>query len=154
MQQSTTQTRQRIDRVLACRYRLADHREEWPRLLPALEKLAAMHLSDDWSIDVLRGMLDEDLAMVLMDENDPCGFAVVYFDAAKYDRREKELVIYMVWHKGGDAIERFQPHLERFATNNGAKYIRFSSPRRGFLRVAQREGYKPSAIEYVKELQP
>lgn len=113
-----------------------------------------MHLTEDWSIDGLRAMLDEDLAMLLMDENDPCGFAVVYFDVAKYDRKEKELVIYMVWHQGGAAIERFQPHLEMFAANYGAKYIRFSSPRRGFLRVAQREGYKPRAIEYVKELQP
>jgi hypothetical protein len=154
MQLSTTQTRQRIDRVLACRYHLADHREEWSRILPGLEKLHAMGLSEDWSIESLRKMLDEDLAMILMDDKDPCGFAVVYVDTAKYDKKAKELFIYMVWHQGGDAIARFQPHLDQFAAHCGAKYIRFYSPRRAFLRVAKRIGYQPRAIEYVKELQP
>lgn len=152
MLQSTSQIQQRIDRVLSCRLRLADYREAWPRVLPGLEELAAMRLADDWSIESLRGMFDEDLAMLLTDEEDASAFVVVWFDAAKYDKNERELYVYLVWHNGGDAIDRFQPHLEAFAEHYGAKYMRFYSPRRAFLRVAARHGYKACAIEYVKEL--
>ena len=154
MQPCISQTQQRIDRVLEARYRIADHSEEWPRILPALEKLAAMRLTDDWTPQGLRDMLDEEMLMLLVDESDPAGFALVFFDVAKYDRKEKELYIYLVWHQGGHAIDRFQPHLELFAMRNGAKHIRFHSPRRGLMRVGMSHGYQARSIEYVKELQP
>lgn len=139
---------------MCCRLILADHRELWSRILPGLEKLRAMNLTNDWSIEGLRKMLDEDLVMLLTDECESGAFAIVYIDVAKYEKTEKELFIYMVWHQGGDAIARYQPHFEVFAKHHGAKYIRFYSPRRAFLRVARRIGYQPRAIEFVKELQP
>jgi len=152
MQLSTTQTQQRIDAIFRCRYRVADHREEWARILPGLEALHAQDPQQDWDIDGIRAQLDEEMAFLLIDEDMPGAFVVARFDEYPYIRGEKELYIYLLWHEGRDVIDRFQPHLEVFAARNGAKYMRFYSQRPAFLRVAQREGYKVRGVEYVKEL--
>lgn len=152
MQQSTSPTPQRIERALACRYRIADHREVWSRVLPSLEELHKQYPDQDWDIDGIRAMLDEDRAIMLTDDNDPSAFAVVRFDEYPYIPDEKELYVFLLWHQGGDVIERYQPHLEFFALLGGARFIRFYSRRPAFLRVASRAGYQPRGIEYVKEL--
>lgn len=152
MPHSTTPTQQRIERVLACRYRIADHREAWSRILPGLEKLHSQYVEQDWDIPGIRSMLDDDHAILLTDDNDDTAFAVVRLDDYVYNPDEKELYIYLLWHKGGDVIERYQPHLEFFALLGGAKYLRFYSRRPAFLRVAKSAGYQPRGIEYVKEL--
>jgi hypothetical protein len=152
MQPSTSPTQQRIEHALACRYRVADHREAWPRILPGLEKLHSQYVEQDWDIEGIRTMLDEDRALLLTDDNDDSAFAVVRLDDYVYNPDEKELYVYLLWHKGGDVIERYQPHLDFFALRCGAKFIRFYSRRPAFLRVAKRAGYQPRGIEYVKEL--
>ena len=152
MQPSTTPTPQQIEHALACRYRIADHREAWSRILPGLEELHRQHAEQNWTIDGVRDMLDEDLALMLTDDNDPSAFAIVRFDNYAYSDDEKELYVFLLWHQGGDVIERYQPHLEFFALRGGAKFIRFFSQRPAFLRVAKRAGYQPHGIEYVKEL--
>ena len=63
-----------------------------------------------------------------------------------------ELFVYLAYHKGGNAIPRFQPELEKIARAAGARYMRFSSTRRGMLRIGPSAGYLPHSIEYVKEL--
>jgi hypothetical protein len=152
MPHSTTPTPLRIERALACRYRIADHREAWPRILPGLEKLHAQYVEQDWDIEGIRLMLDEERALLLTDDNEPGAFAVVRFDEYAYNPEEMELYVFLLWHKGGDVIERYQPHLDFFALRGGAKYLRFYSRRPAFLRVAKRAGYQPRGIEYVKEL--
>lgn len=129
-----------------------DHREVWGDILPGLQRLAAMYADPDWSIDDVRKMLDEGRAVLLTDRSDPSAFAIVRFDDYPYRAGDTELFVYLVWHQGGDAIARFQPHLEMFAHLGGAKHMRFWSRRRAFLRVAEREGYRPHSIEYVKEI--
>lgn len=143
---------QRIDAIVQARCVLADHREVWPRILPGLEELHGISVTQDWDIASIRKMLDDERAFLLTDEADPSAFAVCALDAYSYDIAEKELFIYLVWHQGGDAIERFQPHLEQLARTAGAKYIRFYSPRRGMLRAATQAGYVARAVEYIKEL--
>ena len=152
MQLSTTPKAPQIDAVLGARYAIADHREVWERVLPGLEEMHAIHRQQDWDIAGIRQMLDEDTALLLVDEADASNFAVVRFDDYPYVPGDKELYIFLVWHQGGDAITRFQPHLEVFARLGGARHIRFYSQRRAFLRVAQSFGYQPRSIEYVKEL--
>lgn len=152
MPHSTSATQRRIERVLGVRYRIADHRDVWARIVPGLQKLHAQFSEQDWDIEGIRTMLDEDRALLLTDDNDPSAFAIVRFDDYAYNPNEKELYIFLLWHKGGDVIERYQPHLDFFATRGGAKYLRFYSRRPAFLRVAKRAGYQPRGIEYVKEL--
>lgn len=152
MQPSTTPTPHRIERTLACRYRIADHREAWARVLPGLEELHKQYPDQDWDIDGIRLMLDEERALLLTDDNEPGAFAVVRFDDYAYNPDERELYVFLLWHQGGDVIERYQPHLEFFALRGGARFIRFYSRRPAFLRVALRTGYQPRGIEYVKEL--
>ena len=71
MPHSTSQTPLRIERALACRYSVADHREAWPRILPGLEKLHRQYEEQDWDIAGIRTMLDEDRALLLTDDTDP-----------------------------------------------------------------------------------
>lgn len=152
MQPCTTQTAPQINAVLAARYHMPDHRLVWPQILPGLQALAAMFEDQDWDIDGIRRMLDEDQAVLLVDDADPTGFAVVRFDDYPYRKGERELFVYLVWHQGGNAILRFQPHLEMFAQLGGAQFMRFYSRRPAFLRVATRAGYELRGIEYAKEL--
>jgi len=152
MQPSISQTPRQTDRRLACHYRIADHREVWERVLPGLERLYEMHEHQDWNIESVRKMLDDDLAMLLTDDADPSAFAVVILQPHPYAENENELFVYLLWHKGGDVIARYQPHLDAFATMIGAKHIRFFSRRLAFLRVAARTGYVMRSIEYSKEL--
>jgi hypothetical protein len=152
MQASITQTQQQIERAMMARCHAPDHREVWADILPGLQSLAAMYEDPDWSIDGVRLMLDEGRAVLLVDRAEPSAFAVVRFDDYPYCAGETELFVYLVWHQGGDAIARFQPHLEMFAHLGGAQHMRFMSRRRAFLRVAEREGYRMHSIEYVKEI--
>lgn len=152
MQLCTTPKATPIDAIVGARYAIADHREVWARVLPGLEELHQMHREQDWDVAGIRQMLDEDTALLLVDEADNSNFAVVRFDDYPYIPGDKELYIFLVWHQGGDAITRFQPHLEDFARLGGARHMRFYSQRRAFLRVAQSFGYRPRSVEYVKEL--
>jgi len=152
MQACTTPNQQQIDRVAPARFYVPNHRAVWADILPGLEQLASMYSDKDWSIDGVRHMLDKDRAALLVDREDASAFAIVRFDDYPYIEGDIELFVYLVWHKGGDAIARFQPHLEIYAQLGGAKYMRFYTRRRGFIRVAQRAGYLPHNIEYVKEI--
>ena len=152
MQASTTLTAPQIEAVLSASYRIANPREAWPQILPGLEKLAAQHPDNDWTIDGVREMLDDLDTFLLVDNDDPTGFAVVRFRPYPYNGEDIELFVYVAWHEGGDAIARFQPHFEEFARLGGAQYMRFYSRRPAWLRVAQRIGYQLRGIEYVKEL--
>ena len=153
MQVCTTPTATPISPALTVRYHIADHSAVWPDIAPGLEELHAAHAEQDWSPLSVRQMLDDDMAVLLVDDDDPTAFAVVFFGPYPYNIDHTELNVFLVWHKGGNAIEKFQPHLEVFARLGGAKYMRFYSRRAAFLRVAQRAGYELRGIEYVKELQ-
>jgi len=131
---------------------LPDHREVWPNILPGLEALHAMHPEQDWDIAGVRKLLDNDLAVLLVDAADPAAFFIVRFDQSPYHDGEIELFIYLAWNQGGDAQARLHPHLEMFARMGGARHIRFYSRRQAFLRVAPRLGYELRGIEYAKEL--
>jgi hypothetical protein len=137
---------------MAARCHMPDHREVWPDILPGLEKLEAMYSDRDWSIDGVRLMLDEGRAVLIVDRADPTAFAIVRFDDYPYIAGDTELFIYLVWHQGGDAIARFQAHLEMFAHHGGAQHLRFYTRRPAFLRVAERAGYQMRGIEFVKEI--
>jgi hypothetical protein len=143
---------QQIEAVMQARPALADHREVWPRILPGLETLHALSATQDWDIASIRQLLDEGRAFLLTDEADDRAFAVCRVDVFPYDTDDLELFVYLVWHQGGDAIARFQPHIEQVARTAGANHIRFYSPRRGMLRAAMRVGYVARAVEYIKEL--
>lgn len=152
MQACTTQNRTLIERAMQARIWAPDHRDVWPDILPGLEKLASMYADSDWTIDGVRQMLDEDRAVLLVDRADPSAFAIVRFGEYPYREDELELFVYLVWHQGGEAIARFQPHLEMFAFHGGAQHMRFHSRRPAFLRVAERAGYQMHSVEYVKEI--
>lgn len=137
---------------MSARYHMPDHREVWADILPGLEALAAMYSDNDWSIAGVREMLDDQQAFLLVDVDDPTAFAVVRFGPYPYNETDVELFVYLVWHQGGNAVERFAPHLEVFATLGEAQHIRFYSRRPAWIRVAQRIGYRLRGIEYVKEL--
>lgn len=141
-----------IEDIVQSRFVLADHRVAWPRILPGLQALHDLGPLQDWSIASVRAMLDADRAFLLTDEADPSAFAVCMIDEYPYDSADTELFIYLVWHQGGTAIERFQPHMEQVARSAGAKHIRFYSPRIGMLRAALDAGYIARSVEYVKEL--
>jgi hypothetical protein len=129
-----------------------NHREVWADIRPGLENLAAMYPDNDWSIAGVRLMLDEGRAVLIVDRSDPTGFAIVRFDDYPYHEGETELFVYLVWHRGGEAIARFQSHLEMFAYLGGAQHMRFYTRRPAFLRVAERAGYQMRGIEFVKEI--
>jgi len=152
MQHSTTQTRPLTDYVTPERCYAPDHRDVWADILPGLEKLHAMYPDNDWTIERVRQMLDDGRAILLVDRAEPSAFAVVRFDDYPYREGETELFVYLVWHQGGEAIARFQAHLEMFAHFGGAQHMRFYSRRPAFLRVAERAGYQMRGIEYVKEI--
>ena len=152
MQPCTTQKPTQIDAVLSATYHMPDHRRVWNDILPGLEALAAMHPDQDWDIEGVRHLLDTDQAILLVDNHDRSAFAIVRFDSYPYRDGKRELFVYLVWHQGGDAVDRFQPHLEAFAKLGDATYMRFYSRRPAFLRVATRIGYQLRGIEYVKEL--
>lgn len=152
MQPCTTQTATPINPAFAAGYHIADHCAVWSDIAPGLDALHEMHPDQDWSPIDVRRMLDEDLAVLLVDDDDPTAFAIVYFGKYPYIEDRTELNVFLVWHKGGDAIERFQPHLEVFAQLGGAQHMRFYSRRAAFIRVAQRAGYELHGLEFVKEL--
>lgn len=152
MQLCTTQTPTQTDPPMVDHYYVANHREAWASVLPGLKKLQAMYADPDWSIDGIQEMLEDERVFLLVDRVDPSAFAIVRFAPYPYSDSDIELFVYLVWHQGGDAIERFQPHLETFAHFGGAKRMRFWSRRRAFLRVAQQHGYSMHSVEYVKEL--
>lgn len=152
MQACTTPTAPQTNAAMASRFHMPDHREVWADILPGLEKLSSMYPDNDWSIDGVRLMLDDDRAVLLVDRADPTAFAIVRFDDYPYLKGATELFVFLVWHQGGDAIPRFQSHLEMFAHLGGAQHMRFYSRRPAFLRVAERAGYQLRGIEFVKEI--
>lgn len=152
MQACTTPTAPQIERLMQSRVILPHHRDVWGDILPGLEKLAGMYPDTDWTIDGVQRMLDEDRAILLVDRADPSAFAIVQFRSYPYAEDETELFVYLVWHQGGEAIARFQSHLEMFAHHGGARHMRFHSRRPAFLRVADRAGYRMHSVEYVKEI--
>ena len=152
MQACTTLTPPLTERVMSARLHMPDHRDVWADILPGLEELASMYCDQDWSIDSVRLMLDENRAVLLVDRDEPSAFAIARFDDYPYIAGDTELFVYLVWHEGGDAIARFQPHLEMFAHFGGAQHMRFYTRRPAFLRVAERAGYQLRGIEFVKEI--
>lgn len=137
---------------MAERFYLPDHRDVWTDIVPGLEDLLAQRSDNDWSVDSIRRMLDDDLAILMVDVADPTGFAVVRFGEHPYRPDETEMFVHIIYHQGGDAFARWHAHFEIFARHGGARYMRFYSLRPAFVRIAQRIGYTPRAVEYVKEL--
>lgn len=152
MQPCTTPKAPPIDRPPVTRFYVADHREAWPCILPGLEEMLAMYSDNDWSIERVRELLDDDRAFLLVDADDPHAFIVARIDEYPYARDEKELFVLLAWDKGSDAIERGHPIVEAVAREAGAQHLRFYSRRPGFLRAAMRAGFSMRGIEYVKEL--
>lgn len=152
MQHSTTQIQPQIRRSESERFYLPDHRDVWDDIVPGLEKLLAQHPDNDWSVDSVRKMLDDDIAVLMVDEADPTSFAVVRFGDYPYREGEREMFVHIIWCQTGNAFARWYPHFEMFANYAGARHMRFYSRRTAFLRIAKRLGYEPRSIEYVKEL--
>lgn len=150
MQQSTTQKAPQTKRANRCH--VANHVEVWDRVLPSMQAMHAMYAEQDWSVDTVRRMLDEGDALLVVDDDDDDAFAIVRVDLHPYDTDQTELYVYLVWHRGGDAIRRFQNHFETMARAAGARYVRFQSRRRGMFRLALKVGFLPRTVEFVKEL--
>ena len=129
-----------------------DHREAWASILPGLQALHESSETQDWTIDGIRALLDQDLAILVVDASMPSAFAIVVIDESPYHPERSELFVHLAWHPGGDALPRFQPQLEFMARRIGASSMRFYSGRRGMLRLATRCGYAPRSVEYLKEL--
>jgi hypothetical protein len=149
---STTQTAPQTDLPLPPHFYVADHREAWPRILPGLEKFHALFPDQDWTIEGLRRMLDDDQAFLIADASDPCAFAFARIDDYPYSAGELELFILAMWHEGADMLKRIDPYLELMAATGGAKYVRFYSRRPGMARLVHAYGYNAHNVEYVKEL--
>lgn len=123
----------------------------WDSILPGLQEMQQREPCD-WDIDYIRDMLDEGEAMLVLDPQDPTAFAVVELKPYKYEPDELELFVHLVYHQGGEAIERFHERMESLAREGCAKYMRFHSARPGMLRLVQPHGYHWQSAEYVKEL--
>lgn len=150
MQHSTTPTARPIDAPARCR--VVDHVKAWDAILPGLHALHEQDDVQDWDVEGIRKLLDSGRGLLVTDDNDPSAFAVVQIDESPFDPAAMELFVYLVWHQGGDAIKRFQPHFEAMARAGNCKYMRFFSRRFGMLKLAAHVGYRVRSIEYVKEL--
>lgn len=150
MQLCTTPTAPPIDAPARCY--VADHQEVWQSILPGLHALYEQEDGQDWDIEGIRKLLDSGRGLLVVDADAPTGFAVVQLDTAPHDPKAIELFVYLAFHQGGDAIARFQPHLEYMARSAKAKYMRFYSRRFGMLKLATKVGYRARSVEYVKEL--
>lgn len=149
MSQSTTQTPPQTEpRCVVA----DDHNVVWQSILPGLRALHASSELNDWTPDSVHAMLEAELAVVLLDMDTPGAFAIVSIDESPYRTRENELFVHLLWHPGGDVLERFSPHVELMARRCGATSIRFYSGRAGMLPLAERYGYQPRSVEYLKEL--
>jgi hypothetical protein len=149
MQQSITQTPPQTDDP---RCHVTNHKDAWLRVLPGLQALHAAHEDQDWSVDGVRRLLDAGEALLIVDDDDESGFAVVMLRESRYYRDELEIFVYLMWHQGGKAAKRFCQRFDQIARATGARQIRFYSRRRGMARLTTPEGYRPRAIEYVKEV--
>src|SRR4051794_19153965 len=135
MQRCTTQTQQQIDAAITALCKVGDHREVWDQLLPGLQALHAQG-AQDWDIEGVRDLLDNEQAILLLDAADPSAFAVVQLDVHPYCAQEMELFVLLVWHQGGRAMARFSPVFDTLARTAGAQHIRFFSRRVGMLKAA------------------
>lgn len=123
----------------------------WNSILPGLQAMQEREPCD-WDIDYIRDMLDDGEAMLVIDPHDATAFAVVELKPYKYEPDELELFIHLVYHQGGNAIERFHERMESLAREGCAKYMRFHSARPGMLKLVQPHGYHWQSAEFVKEL--
>ena len=149
MQQFTTQTPPQTDDP---RCHVTRHEDAWQRVLPGLQALHAMYEDQDWSVDGVRRLLDEGEALLIVDDEDATGFAVVLLRESRYYPGDMEIFVFLMWHQGGKAIRRFCQRFDQIARATGARQIRFYSRRRGMTRLMTPEGFRPRAIEYVKEV--
>jgi hypothetical protein len=149
MQPCITKKTSAIDAVRNARFRqVEDHRSVWINVLPGLQALRAQD-DAEWSIEGIEEMLRNGEASLLVDEDDATAFAVI--KVATY-RNELALLIYAMWHQSGDAVRRFNPHIEHMARAAGFKYVRFFSQRPGMARLVSRFGYRVRTTEFLKEL--
>lgn len=123
----------------------------WNSILPGLQAMQEREPCD-WDIDYIRDMLDDGEAMLVVDPHDATAFAVVELKPYKYEPDELELFVHLVYHRGGNAIERFHERMESLAREGCAKYMRFHSARPGMLKLVQPHGYHWQSAEFVKEL--
>lgn len=126
--------------------------EVWARLLPGLYELHRTSPSQDWTIEDVREMLDDDMASLILADEEPGSFAIVHVQPSPLKPSELELFIFLAWHPGGEGIPRFQPQFDEMARKVNAKFIRFRSGRAGMLRLAPLFGYHARSVEYVKEI--
>jgi hypothetical protein len=131
---------------------VVNHEDAWADVLPGLWALHDTHGDQDWSVGGVRQMLDEGEALLMVDDDDASGFAVLIIQNSPYHPGELELFILLMWHQGGKAVGRFCGRWVEMAHATGAKHIRFYSRRRGMGRLMAPEGFVPRAIEYVKEV--
>jgi hypothetical protein len=131
---------------------LANHEQVWESVLPGLQAMYSRGEGHDWDVAQVRAMLDEGVWLLICDVNDPTAFAVIEIDHSPYHDDAIEFFVVLAYHRGGNAIARFQPQLELVARNAGARFMRFRSRRRGMLKIATRVGYCPRSVEYEKEL--
>jgi hypothetical protein len=123
----------------------------WPHILPGLEEMQRQARCD-WDIDYIHDMLADGEAMLVLDLEEPNGFAVVELKPHNYKPSELELFVHLAYCHSGDAIERFEEKFVEIAREGGAKYMRFHSSRPGMLKLMQPYGYRWQSAEYVKEL--
>lgn len=109
---------------------LADIRQEWDRIRPAIDQMiqksGAVFRAEDVYAAVVTGSAHLYTGAT--------GFVVVQKDIDKITG-EAQLLIWIACASGAGNVTRFQPAIDQLALQNGYRKLIMSSPRKGWERV-------------------
>ena len=117
-------------------------REVWPKIRIGLEKMRG---NEGWLIeDVYHALMLNQATLHLVIVDDYCGFVILQ----PQEGYKKRLHIWLLYNESKhDVMAIFKPTLEEFARNINATALSFSSPRKGWQKVAGRYGFSPTTYE-------
>lgn len=118
-------------------------REVWPKIRLGLEKMEG---NEGWLVeDVYHSlMLNESTLHLVIVDDLYCGFVIL----KPMEGFKKRLHIWHLYNESKfDVMAIFKPTLEIYARNINATALTFSSPRKGWQKVAGRYGFSPTTYE-------
>lgn len=117
----------------------------WGKVKEVLERLSSV--SDGWIPEDVYAFLISGQATLYVNDGDWKGFCILQLVP---DYSQKRLHVWIA--QTTDDPKAYMAEVEMLARQIGASRITFDSPRKGWVRRAERLGFKPRMTRYEKEL--
>lgn len=128
----------------------ADIRQEFDWIKPGLEDIHR-RTNPEWRVEDIYAACRFGKAFLFIDGFGANSFVVLTTGECPY-RAKRVLFVLAAWSDEGDAVTKYLEEIEKIGREAGCKEIEFSSPRRGWEKLGEANGFETVCTTFRKAL--